>query len=623
MHKTRIFFISMLNVLILSCATQNSNKYTSIEYYKLSAELKDPIEFIHNELRNIEQGDKVQEKLSEVVRIITDKKQQTATSYLKEQLFLRAQFSYQEGSYDQSALFLEAALKLSPSDIYLETRYAISLVRMGRLSEAQEILEKVYAKDSDDKTGLLLAGVQVSLEKMSEAREVYKSIMARNPKSLEACLFLGKSYSRDKKWAKATAELKKCAVSMPNKAQFPFELAKVYLSQKNLKNAKKQLQQSLKIQPDFSQAVLTLGAVLEDQKEVSDAYELYTKYLESYPQDYLVLNKMISWHLDRDEGVKAIPYVEKIVDIDTSNNHLRVRLGILYVEAGNLDQAISLFKELLVTHPEAEKVHYYLAAVYQEQENFENALEHYSQVPTTSALFDDSSLQIANILSALAENSSEGEDRFVGFVRERQDRTSIAFELSVLEASYFEKKNDYAKAIAVLERLKNNDKFQESHMFYMVTLYEKNEQFDKVDEELSAYIEKNPENAQALNFLGYSYLERGERDDKAFEYISKALSLRPNDGYIRDSMGWYYYKKGQYQKSLTYLKKAYKDSANDNEVGMHLAQTYQALGLFEEAVSLYQRAYKHNKSPSVRKEIAESIEKVLRLKNANRLPASK
>ena len=54
-------------------------------------------------------------------------------------------------------------------------------------------------------------------------------------------------------------------------------------------------------------------------------------------------------------------------------------------------------------------------------------------------------------------------------------------------------------------------------------------------------LEHNPDNADALNFIGYTWAERGENLDEAERIIVRALELRPENGYIVDSLGWVYY----------------------------------------------------------------------------------
>ena len=66
---------------------------------------------------------------------------------------------------------------------------------------------------------------------------------------------------------------------------------------------------------------------------------------------------------------------------------------------------------------------------------------------------------------------------------------------------------------------------------------------------LGEMLAREPNNANALNFLGYSYADRGIELDKAEEMIRKALTIKPQDGYILDSLGWVLYQKKQYKKA--------------------------------------------------------------------------
>ena len=55
----------------------------------------------------------------------------------------------------------------------------------------------------------------------------------------------------------------------------------------------------------------------------------------------------------------------------------------------------------------------------------------------------------------------------------------------------------------------------------------------------------DPKNANALNYIGYSYAEMGTNLTSAKEMITQALDISPDDGYIMDSLGWVYFKMGR------------------------------------------------------------------------------
>ena len=69
-------------------------------------------------------------------------------------------------------------------------------------------------------------------------------------------------------------------------------------------------------------------------------------------------------------------------------------------------------------------------------------------------------------------------------------------------------------------------------------------------------LESDPNNANALNYIGYSWAERGENLVEAEDLIRRALEISPGDGYITDSLGWVYFKMAE-----TLFNESRKDEA--------------------------------------------------------------
>ncbi|HOW17026.1 MAG TPA: hypothetical protein PK443_04855, partial [bacterium] len=89
----------------------------------------------------------------------------------------------------------------------------------------------------------------------------------------------------------------------------------------------------------------------------------------------------------------------------------------------------------------------------------------------------------------------------------------------------------------------------------------------------------NPENVDALNYVGYYYAEeKPEKIEEAEKLIKKALQIMPESYYIMDSMGWVLYKKGDLKRSRGFLESALKASLKDNsfeqEIFDHLFALY-------------------------------------------------
>ena len=114
--------------------------------------------------------------------------------------------------------------------------------------------------------------------------------------------------------------------------------------------------------------------------------------------------------------------------------------------------------------------------------------------------------------------------------------------------------------------------------FNLAVVYEKTQRSSEMFSYLKKTLEINPDNVQALNYLGYSYAERGLNLDEALGLIQKAVKLDPESGYIRDSLGWVYFKKGMYTEALVEIKKASELEGNDPVILEHLGDVYLKLG---------------------------------------------
>ena len=107
---------------------------------------------------------------------------------------------------------------------------------------------------------------------------------------------------------------------------------------------------------------------------------------------------------------------------------------------------------------------------------------------------------------------------------------------------------------------------------------------------MKTVISLDAKNANALNYLGYTYAELGENLDEAEHLIKEALKQKPDDGYITDSLGWVYFKKGLLIKALKYLKKAVSLVPDDPIILEHLGDAYLKTSDKKKALQFYKRS---------------------------------
>ena len=135
-----------------------------------------------------------------------------------------------------------------------------------------------------------------------------------------------------------------------------------------------------------------------------------------------------------------------------------------------------------------------------------------------------------------------------------------------------------------LKKYKDNGAF----LYTRALVAEKINRLDILEEDLKKLINLEPNNAQALNALGYTWANNNINLNEANQYIDEALLLEPNDAAILDSKGWVLYKMAKYKEAEIYFVKALKFS-QDTEIVSHFIQLLIKLGKFEKAKKLYSK----------------------------------
>lgn len=120
--------------------------------------------------------------------------------------------------------------------------------------------------------------------------------------------------------------------------------------------------------------------------------------------------------------------------------------------------------------------------------------------------------------------------------------------------------------------------------------HERSGNFRAAEADMRAALEIRPDQAQILNYLGYSFIDRGENLDEAMAMIEKAAALRPDDGYIQDSLAWGYFRLGRYEEAVAPMERAAETMSNDALVNDHLGDVYWMVGRKREAEVQWRRA---------------------------------
>jgi tetratricopeptide (TPR) repeat protein len=239
----------------------------------------------------------------------------------------------------------------------------------------------------------------------------------------------------------------------------------------------------------------------------------------------------------------------------------------------------------------------------------EQAIALYKQVPTDSPMLRISEMQLG---IALAETGKVDEAKAHLKSLIASDPSDIRSYLaygSVLSDSkdYKEMAANYDKAVEMLGP--KPDKNQWPVFFQRAIAYERLKEWDKAEPNFKKALELNPNQAQVLNYLGYSWVDRNTNLQEGLEMIKKAVELKPDDGYIVDSLGWAYFRLGRFDDAVTELERAVQLKAGDATINDHLGDAYWRVGRKLEATFQWRQALAFKSDPELN--LAETIQNKL------------
>jgi Flp pilus assembly protein TadD len=107
---------------------------------------------------------------------------------------------------------------------------------------------------------------------------------------------------------------------------------------------------------------------------------------------------------------------------------------------------------------------------------------------------------------------------------------------------------------------------------------------------LRELLARDPQDATALNYLGYMFAERGARLDEAVDLVQRALKIEPDNPSFLDSLGWAYFQQGRLELADRPLTDAAARLPSSSVVQDHLGDLRFKQGRYADAAAAWERS---------------------------------
>lgn len=349
--------------------------------------------------------------------------------------------------------------------------------------------------------------------------------------------------------------------------------------------AQRRLDQVAVLEPESAALWLVKARLALEVEDYSAAQRAAQKGLELAPDDVRFILLLAQAEIRLNNISAAEVQTDALLESHGGNEDLRLSLAQLYLEEGHPEPAQRLLQPL-IGQPEVPDLAYYLlGATTEAQGDIDNALLYYRQVSAGD--------EFLPARAAAAQMLIE-EDRLLdarAFLRiERMRFDNYFTELVMLEVQLLDEMNQPEDANALLDREISRTPDDASLLYMRAMRRWEAGDIAGMEEDLRQILRTDPNNAEALNALGYTLadLNLPGRLQEAFKLIERAYEANPDNPAVLDSMGWVYFRLGKPEEALPWLESAYTQLP-DQEVAAHLAEVLKALGRDEEARQLIQQ----------------------------------
>ncbi|MFJ3431428.1 MULTISPECIES: tetratricopeptide repeat protein [Pseudomonas] len=466
---------------------------------------------------------------------------------------------------DQAALDTSLIwVKNAPDDIEAQRAAAIQLARNGRYDESLVYMEKVLQAKGDTHFDFLaLAAIETDAETRAGLQKSFDSLLAKHPDNGQ--LIFGKALLMQQD-GDAEGALKLLEKNPPQNG----EIAPILLRARLLQSLNRGdealplLKKSVSQYPDDKRLGLTYARTLVEQNRMAEAKVQFASLVEQYPED----------------------------------DELRFSLALVCLEGKSWDEAEGYLQELIERDSHVDSAHLNLGRIAEERNDPEGALVEYALVGPGNEYLP-AQLRQADILIS----HGRGAEASKKLALARDAQPDYAIQLYLIEAETLAANNQTDRAWNTLQQALEQYPDDLNLLYSRAMLAEKRNDLEQMERDLRAIIQREPDNAMALNALGYTLSDRTTRYAEAKALIQQAYDLSPDDPAVLDSLGWVNFRLGNLDEAERLLRQAL-ERFPDQEVAAHLGEVLWANGKQREAKKIWGTFLKENPdSPILRKTI--------------------
>jgi tetratricopeptide (TPR) repeat protein len=365
------------------------------------------------------------------------------------------------------------------------------------------------------------------------------------------------------------------------------------------KEARDEVDEALALRPDWQRAAI-LKAEIAGRESPQDATRVLEAFVAAHPDAKSVAAALAQRYADQKRFADARALMQKLWDREPESADLEFAVATIALQMKDYGEAARLFGDLKAKgYGEPGVVDLHLAQVAEETRQWSKAIEHYQAVTEGDRAWL-AKLRIGALYGKSGQ-LAKGRAWLEGLTAVTREQK---VQLRQAEAQMLRDAGDDAGAYRVLAKGLEDHPDTPDLIYDFAMAAERLDRIDEAEAKLKELVSLRPDDAQALNALGYTLVDRTSRTDEGLAFIQRAHEIAPSDPFILDSLGWAYYRLGKFDDAERYLQQALAGRA-DAEIAAHLGEVLWRRGEHDKARALWKAQLDANPDNRVLKETIE------------------
>ncbi len=517
---------------------------------------------------------------------LTEPAQEVKTDISPEVLFLlmTAELAGQREQYDLALDgYLRAASQVNdPEVIKRAAKIALYVQDDAKLKQVLELWLEVEP-DSLDARYLMAVAALKSGERQA-AFDNIDFILSHDAQDFDSkAIAMIKSLNKQQNMNLAYEVFSDLSVKYPENASLYFIQALLNAQANRAKQAQIDVARALEIEPQWVKALLLQAQLYGAEGKLSEATEVLQQAVKE--QDNAQIREQIVQLLIQQGRYEEAKYeLQDLIKRYPENHELKFKLALVYLQTGEEEKSRDILQSLVVNDEFRDKSAFYLARMDAKAQRFNEALIWFDAIESEPYKYEAG---MSAVLILMQQKRYQ-------FALERVKSLQGQYpekhaDLMLIESEIYSQQGFNQQAFDVLSSALGKDPGNGKLLYARALLAEKLGKLQVLEDDLQYLINKNPNDANALNALGYTLADKTTRYEEAKGYLDKAIALKPNEPIIMDSYGWLLFKLNRLDEALLYLQRAYNRQPQA-EIAAHLVEVLWALQKTEQAKAVLSEA---------------------------------